>query len=126
MFIAGLIIETAADYQKWAFKSSNTPAQFCNVGLWSVSQHPNWFGNLVLWSGIVVMNFPALGWARGCASLASPIFMWSLFYGQASGAITPAVELAKAKYGSDPTFLKYVKNIPLIFPRLFSWGKNNI
>jgi steroid 5-alpha reductase family enzyme len=32
VYAAGLLIETLADYQKWAFKKSN-PRKFCNVGL---------------------------------------------------------------------------------------------
>jgi steroid 5-alpha reductase family enzyme len=39
IYLAGLCIETLADAQKWFFKQAN-PGQFCNVGLWSISQHP--------------------------------------------------------------------------------------
>jgi len=31
--------------------------------------------------------------------------------------ITNAVELANAKYGSDPAYREYVKTVPLIFPK---------
>lgn len=46
LFGIALITETLADYQKWAFKRQN-PGEFCSVGLWSLSQHPNYFGNLL-------------------------------------------------------------------------------
>jgi steroid 5-alpha reductase family enzyme len=46
LFGIGWITETLADYQKWAFKRRN-PGQFCNAGLWSLSQHPNYFGNFL-------------------------------------------------------------------------------
>lgn len=60
MYTVGLIIETIADYQKWIFKLNHSSNEFCNVGLWSIVQHPNWFGNILLWSGIYLMNVVAL------------------------------------------------------------------
>eukprot|EP00586_Coscinodiscus_wailesii_P022254 CAMPEP_0172506260 /NCGR_PEP_ID=MMETSP1066-20121228/193270_1 /TAXON_ID=671091 /ORGANISM="Coscinodiscus wailesii, Strain CCMP2513" /LENGTH=282 /DNA_ID=CAMNT_0013283205 /DNA_START=152 /DNA_END=997 /DNA_ORIENTATION=+ len=99
-FVVGFLTETCADYQKWNFKQSGPPGAFCNVGLWSVSQHPNFLGNFVLWTGIFVMNASALiepvgagvgllgriwSWRRVGLALLSPLFMWTLFSGQANG-----------------------------------------
>ena len=145
LYCAGLAIETIADIQKYLFKQQQASAasQFCNVGLWKYSQHPNWFGNLVLWTGILVMNLPALteplppGAAdNGFASILllrlwslrklllgclGPGFLWLLFQGQATGTITKSVELANAKYGKDPAFVKYTKEVPLIIPNMKFW-----
>jgi steroid 5-alpha reductase family enzyme len=138
----GLVIETLADGQKYMFKQSN-PGQFCNVGLWSLSQHPNFLGNLILWSGILIMNVPHLidlpvpttaaaaatsmssllrplwNYKRLVLACISPLFLWSLFQAQAQGALTPALELAKAKYGNDPEYAKYLQQVPFLFPKLF-------
>ena len=54
LFALGLATEVMADFQKFFFKKNHKG--FCDVGLWSVSQHPNWFGNLCLWSGITLYN----------------------------------------------------------------------
>jgi len=59
LYALGLGIETIADVQKYLFKRAN-PGKFCKVGLWGVSQHPNYLGNLILWFGILVMNAPWL------------------------------------------------------------------
>ena len=59
LFVVGFLTETTADFQKWMFKQSS-PKQFCDVGVWSISQHPNFLGNLLLWSGIFLINAPAL------------------------------------------------------------------
>ena len=139
LYILGLATETKADYQKWMFKKEN-PGKFCNEGLWSISQHPNFFGNLLLWFGIYIMNVDSLiepsgegvsngilssvlGSWRAWVALLSPMFMWTLFYGQSSGAISNSVALANKKYGSDVAFIDYVKNVPLIIPKLTSWLK---
>jgi len=133
MYVVGLVVETLADYQKWQFKSKN-PGKFCDVGLWSISQHPNWFGNLLLWGGIFVMNVPAmiepvpegasqvtqiLSYKRVFISALSPLFMTWLFRGEADGTITNAVELSKKRYGDDPNFKKYIETVPLIVPKIF-------
>lgn len=132
LYAAGLMVETTADWQKWMFKSSN-PGKFCNVGLWSISQHPNWFGNLLLWGGILVINAPALidvqtdatfwqqiwGYRKLAMAAISPLFMWALFKGQADGSMTTTVELANAKYGADSGYIKYIEEVPMIIPKLF-------
>lgn len=135
----GLATETLADYQKWAFKNAGGTG-FCNTGVWSLSQHPNWFGNLLLWTGVLIMNAPALvdplpkvaaaaaaatataattattttttssklsamlkhvwRFRRVGLALLSPLFMWYLFNGQATGGILPeSLEATRKKYG---------------------------
>lgn len=137
LYVIGIVLETTADYQKWMFKAENTG--FCNVGLWSsISQHPNWFGNLLVWTGILMMNAPALvdvpavvaagekasffhvvwRFRRLALACLSPVFMLYLFNGQADGSLTTTVELAKGKYGS-PEYEEYLANVPKIFPKLF-------
>ncbi|KAL3936569.1 MAG: hypothetical protein SGBAC_008138 [Bacillariaceae sp.] len=59
MYGLGLGIETIADLQKSMFKRTN-PGKFCNAGLWGISQHPNYLGNLILWFGVLIMNAPWL------------------------------------------------------------------
>lgn len=143
LYILGLVTESLADYQKWKFKSSN-PGKFCNIGLWSVSQHPNYFGNLLLWTGIWVMNVPALieldsplpfntehfplslfqsiwNARRAIVSLLSPLFAFALFNKQASGDMLNSLEITQKRYGNDPSFALYKETVPLIFPKILPW-----
>ena len=151
VFLLGLVLETTADLQKWMFKRSHQSDQFCNVGLWAVSQHPNFLGNWILWAGIFIMNLPAFllvavpptptvamaasaatAWtSRGYLfvaryhrlglALLSPLFLCALFGGQASGVVTNATQLALAKYGNDPAYLRYIQEVPKIVPKI-RWG----
>jgi steroid 5-alpha reductase family enzyme len=134
LFGIGWLVECLADYQKYMFKrSSSGPggAAFCNVGLWSISQHPNWFGNLLLWAGIFVMNAPALvdpvvsssgtaasslwtkimSYRRIALALIGPAFMLNLFYSQATGKLMADVFAAnreKYGYGTNAAFTEYI------------------
>jgi steroid 5-alpha reductase family enzyme len=136
LYAIGLTFETLADVQKWNFKQNNPSGAFCNVGVWSLSQHPNWFGNLALWSGIFLLNAPALienlgpnasflqkvwGARRMFAAALSPLFLWALFSGQANGSMTNALELATTKYGDDPIYQEYIAKVPLIIPNPLKW-----
>ena len=120
----GLAVESLADWQKWRFKQNEANrGRFCDAGLWQASQHPNWLGNLLLWTGVLVLNAQTLlsparrrPAAAFLAAASSPLFMFALFYGQASGAITNTVELAERRYGTDPTFQDYVSSTPLVVP----------
>ncbi|GMI21229.1 hypothetical protein TrRE_jg4490, partial [Triparma retinervis] len=55
--IAGLAIEIISDLQKWNFKNNNPSDQFIQSGLWGISQHPNYFGNLLIFCGLFLQNF---------------------------------------------------------------------
>lgn len=120
LFAVGFLMETIADWQKWQFKKDPANrSKFCDVGTWRVSQHPNWFGNFLLWSGICVLNMStlaAVGPVYVLPSLLSPLFLLALFYGQACGVISNTVELANAKHGHDPTYQEYLKRVPIFMP----------
>ena len=74
MFMFGFVIEVIADNQKTAFRSvPENKDLFINEGLWARSRHPNYFGEITLWTGITVM---AISTFEGMNYLAifSPIF----------------------------------------------------
>ena len=146
-FLIGLWLETAADFQKWAFKAD--PANqgaFCDVGVWRLSQHPNWAGNLLIWSGIFLVNAPALlsgigstsavsllggtfvapAWfgaaCRFGVAAASPLFLFALFSGQANGVppLEKGYEMTLARFGADAAFQEYAASTPRLLPTLQS------
>ena len=42
-----------ADLQKMAFRADRANAgRVCDVGLWAVSRHPNYFGEMLLWCAV--------------------------------------------------------------------------
>lgn len=138
LYVLGFVMETTSDLQKMFFKlqqSKNGGQLFCNIGLWRLSQHPNFFGNVLVWTGIFIMNAPALlvdtteskhvlyRYQRVFLALLSPMAMYALFYGQATGRIGNAVTMAQTKYGNTPGYTDYITNTPLIVPNLWKLHK---
>jgi len=77
---AGCLVEIAADIQKYRFRADPSNAlKLCNEGLWSLSRHPNYLGEVVLWWGLFVLGitvFREVG--AGWSTIVSPLFTTSL------------------------------------------------
>ena len=57
IFLFGLLFETIADYQLNRFKRiASNKGKIMDRGLWRLSRHPNYFGEVVLWWGIFVFS----------------------------------------------------------------------
>ena len=51
LWVFGFLFEVIADYQKMKFKNDkNNDGKFISSGLWSISRHPNYFGEITLFS----------------------------------------------------------------------------
>jgi steroid 5-alpha reductase family enzyme len=115
VWAAGFALEAAADREKRRFRAD--PAnrdRFIASGLWAWSRHPNYFGEIVLWSGIALVALPVLtGWQY--ATLISPVFVYVLL-SRVSG-IPLLEERAKERWGDDPAYRSYVERTPVLVPR---------
>ena len=117
VFIIGFLIEVIADNQKTAFRAvpENTNS-FITTGLWSVSRHPNYFGEVTLWLGIAMMSLPYLEGVQYW-TLISPIFSFVLIYYVSGVRMLEA--RANVKWGENKEYLDYVKKTPIFFPKIF-------
>ena len=114
LWLFGFLFEIIADFQKRKFKSKNKDG-FITSGLWSVSRHPNYFGEIVLWIGVAIIAYPTLyGWQY--ISLISPLFVYLLLT-RVSG-VTLLEEHAEKKWGKDKKYISYKENTPELFPRI--------
>jgi len=116
LFILGFAIEVMADMEKSAFKANQeNKDKFINTGLWARSRHPNYFGEIVLWTGIAVMSFSSLEGLQ-YLTLISPIFTYLLL------VYVSGVRMLEArgdlKWGDDPAYQEYKKKTPVLFIKI--------
>ncbi|MDA0897416.1 MAG: DUF1295 domain-containing protein [Proteobacteria bacterium] len=114
MWALGFVIEVIADRQKTIFRKDPANAEkFISSGLWSISRHPNYLGEIILWIGIAVIALPVLsGWQW--VTLISPIFVSFLLL-KVSGV--PLLENnAESRWGDDPEFRHYKAKTPSLIP----------
>jgi steroid 5-alpha reductase family enzyme len=74
-----VILEAAADRQLVRFLASAAPGQVMDRGLWSLSRHPNYFGEVAFWWGLWLFGLaaaPSWWW-----TVAGPLSMTALFLG---------------------------------------------
>ena len=108
----GIVIEIVADHQKSAFRADPAnKGKFINTGLWAWSRHPNYFGEIVLWTGMAIIALPVLGGWQW-ATLISPIFVYFLLT-RVSGV--PMLEQsADERWGGQDDYESYKQNTPVL------------
>lgn len=118
IFAVGLTMETVADQQKRAFKADErNKGRYIDSGLWSVSRHPNYFGEITLWTGLSMVGLSGVakygaGEIIGC--VLSPLLVTFLIT-QLSGI--PLLEKsADERWGNEEAYQKYKRETPTLVP----------
>ena len=116
IWLTGFLLEAIADHQKSAFKKDpENRDSFIQSGLWSISRHPNYLGEIILWVGVSIVAIPVLqGWQW--AMLSSPFFVASLLI-RVSGI--PLLEKkADEKWGGQSDYESYKKRVAVLVPKI--------
>jgi steroid 5-alpha reductase family enzyme len=111
----GILIEIVSDRQKSNFRSNpDNRGKFINTGLWAWSRHPNYFGEIVLWTGMAIVAVPVLhGWQW--VTLISPVFVTFLLT-KVSG-IPLLEEKADQRWGGQDDYEAYKRRTPVLVPK---------
>lgn len=146
LYASGISLEVAADREKEAWlkakREKKHDEDFLTSGWWGRSRHPNYLGEIMLWSGIAVVAGGVLvsrvgilgmglrlGGAGGTGSLLrgralglllagiSPAFVTSLLL-FVSG-IPLSEKKYDAKYGDREEYREWKRKTPLLVPNLF-------
>ena len=113
LFLIGFSIEVIADHQKTVFRAiKENKDKFISTGLWSKSQHPNYFGEILLWSSIAIMSFSSLSGTQ-YLTMISPIFTYVLLV-YISG-VRMLDDMGNKKWGHLEEYKQYKKNTPVLF-----------
>jgi len=114
LWLFGFVMEVVADRQKSAFNQDpKNKGQFISTGLWSISRHPNYVGEVLLWTGIAVIALPTFSGLQYLA-LISPIFTYLLLT-RVSGVNLLEASADKKWEGND-AYIKYKEKTAVFFP----------
>ena len=116
LWLSGFTIESVSDYQKRVFRKENNSSEaFIHTGLWARSRHPNYFGEIVLWTGISVIALTTLSGIE-YITLISPVFVYILLT-RMSG-VNLLERIADERYGHLEEFQQYKQYTPVLIPKL--------
>jgi steroid 5-alpha reductase family enzyme len=114
VMIAGLGIESVADWQKSSFKAAQ-PSRYCDIGLYQLVRYPSYFGEILFWCGVWIAGISAyptvLVWILATTAL---VYMLLLMIGAARNLEAKQDE----RYGAEPGYQDYVNTVPVLFPKL--------
>lgn len=105
----GFAFETAADIQMYRFKADpGHKGRILTRGVWSLSRHPNYFGEVLIWWGFFLIT---LSVPNGWLGILSPLTITFLLL-RVSG-----VTMLEKKYRGNPEFEDYARRTAAFFPR---------
>ena len=116
VWLGAWVVEVVADAQKSQFRMRNKGKKgFIQTGLWSISRHPNYAGEIVMWFAVAGLAAPALqGWQKFL--LLSPCLVYVLIR-YVSGV--PMLESQADKtFGHRKDYQHYKETVPILWPRL--------
>jgi steroid 5-alpha reductase family enzyme len=117
LFILGFVVEIIADNQKSVFRSiPENKDVFINEGLWARSRHPNYFGEITLWTGITVMGISTFE-GMNYLALFSPIFSY-LLLNYVSG-VRMLEHRGQKKWGHLDAYKTYKESTPKLIPKIY-------
>jgi len=110
--VVGLVVETMADLQKNAAKKAN-PHRFVDTGLFRIVRCPNYFGEMLFWTGVFVGGI--IVYAGAVEWVVALLGYLGIIYVMFGGARRLEIRQNKS-YGDDPEYQKYVATTPIMIP----------
>ncbi|KAH9983095.1 DUF1295-domain-containing protein [Russula compacta] len=125
LFVGSLLFEVIADRQKSAWRhakgNKDHEEKFITSGLWSISRHPNYVGEVGIWTGIWALSsssFKTVHYPTGTVVLTavSPLFTYFLL--RYVSGVPPLERSAEEKWGQDAAWQTYKRKVPIFWPFL--------
>ncbi|MDW7761675.1 MAG: DUF1295 domain-containing protein [Acidobacteriota bacterium] len=108
LWLIGFFFEAVGDFQLLRFKRNpENKGRIMTQGLWSITRHPNYFGEAVMWWAIFLFAVQA---PNGWISVIGPALITFLLM-RVSGVV-----MLEKKYTGNPEYEVYVKSVNAFFP----------
>ena len=109
LWLIGFTFEAVGDWQLLRFKADPAnKGKVLDSGLWSLTRHPNYFGDATLW------------WGYFCFALALPLGPWTLLAPLLMTLLLMKVSgvalLEKTIHKRRPAYQAYIESTPAFFP----------
>ena len=115
IWIIGFYFEAVGDYQKYIFiNNPKNKGKWIGSGLWALTRHPNYFGEISMWIGLYIISFPLLTTFQTVIALVSPLWITILLV-----FLTGIPILEKGsdkKWGRQKDYKEYKKHTPILIP----------
>jgi len=110
---SAILVEWIADEQLIKFRKGNSKNSFMNSGLWAISRHPNYLGEISFWGGIFLFTASSNGFKQtaGYWAVIGFISMVILF----KFISIPLME--KRNITRKAGYEEYIRKVPALFPR---------
>ncbi|MDO4796881.1 MAG: DUF1295 domain-containing protein [Coriobacteriales bacterium] len=110
--VFGLVVESVADIQKNMAKKRD-PKRFVDTGLYRIVRCPNYFGEMLFWTGVFLGGIPIYhGVLQWIVALLGYLGIIYVMFGGAR-----RLEMRQNRtYGHDRTYQRYVRTTPIMIP----------
>ncbi|KAB8336810.1 hypothetical protein FH972_021119 [Carpinus fangiana] len=138
LYVGGISFEATADKQKsnWAKEKQEKKhsEEFLTRGLWSKSRHPNYFGEVTLWTGIATLSAGVLASSAALSTMGFASAPIGTIAALAMAGVSPGfvsfllfkvsgIPLSENKYDKkfkdNQDYQKWKRETPMFFPKLW-------
>ncbi|CAO1620340.1 unnamed protein product [Parajaminaea phylloscopi] len=135
VWLLGMGLEVIADREKSAWREAKNAGKhnepFLHTGTWSWTRHPNYFGEVSLWTGQYILSLSALSSAISTTGAVVSSTPWYPSWITVAAATSPILEYLLIRYvsgvpmlekgmdkkmGDDPKWKKYKEETPAFIP----------
>lgn len=112
--ICGIVLETVADEQKSKQKAKR-PDMVATEQLYKIVRCPNYFGEILFWTGVTISSLDCL---QGAGQWATVIIAYILIVFIMFNGAQRLEKRQMGRYGNNPEYIAYADKTPIIIPLL--------
>jgi len=112
--ICGIVLEAVADEQKSKQKAKR-PDMVATEQLYKIVRCPNYFGEILFWTGVTISSLDCL---QGAGQWATVIIAYILIVFIMFNGAQRLEKRQMGRYGNNPEYIAYADKTPIIIPLL--------